>query len=138
MVAAAQWREGRRYLDQHRHELAAWAARTLYPDHPRAADTGLLARPEWVPTAPVPLTDVRLRWRRSTSVPPVDGSEPESKSVRPLRYATYADAIRDLAPPRLFEDRPCYRLVDVSVAPDRVDLSFGTGRSVSSNLRPQP
>jgi len=123
MSFAAEWREGRRYLDDHRHELALWAAETLYPDHPRAAGTGLLTRPEWVPTTPIPLASVRLSWRDPTPVPPVIGTEPESGP-----YATYADALAELAPPRVFEDRPCYRLLDVSVAPGRVDLGFGMGR----------
>jgi hypothetical protein len=69
MSFAAEWRDGRRHLDEHRHELALWAAETLYHD-----------------------------------------------------------ALADLAPPRVFEDRPCYRLLDVSVAPGRVELGFGTGR----------
>ncbi|HEY7069186.1 MAG TPA: hypothetical protein VH479_03690 [Acidimicrobiales bacterium] len=123
MSFAAGWREGRRYLDDHRHELALWAAETLYPDHPRAAGTGLLTRPDWVRTTPVPLADVRLAWREPAADPPVNGTEPDCGP-----YATYAEAVADLAPPRVFEDRPCYRLLDVSAGPGRVDLGFGLGR----------
>jgi hypothetical protein len=62
----------------------------------------------------------------------VNGTEPESAAVRPLddngnRFSTYAVALGALARPRLFEDRPCYRLVDVKVDAGRAELSFDTG-----------
>jgi hypothetical protein len=132
VASQQQWRAGRRYLDEHRHELSGWAARNLYPDHPRVAGTGLLTRQGWIPEAPVPLENVGLTWCDTWPGASVDGSEPESERVRPLRadggrYATYADAVDSLARPRLFEDRPCYRFLDLRPAGGRVDLGFGMG-----------
>jgi hypothetical protein len=126
------WRAGRSYLNEHRHELSRRAAGELYPADARDAPTGLLTRPGWLPPAPIPLADVGLVWCDETPAADIDGREPESASVRPLRrdgrrYASYAEALGDLARPRLFEDRPCYRLLDVAVDGAKAQLSFGLG-----------
>jgi hypothetical protein len=60
----------------------------------------------------------------------IDGSEPETLSVRPLRvfgchFDRYTSAIRHLDPPRLFESRPSYRLLAASFREQR--LHFGMG-----------
>ena len=52
--------------------------------------------------------------------------------MRPLRwdgqrYPTYAEALGDLARPRLYDDRPCYRLLAVELQEDRPTLSFSLG-----------
>ena len=127
-----RWRAGRRYLNDHRHELAQRAGRELYATERRIGHTGLLTRPAWLPSGPIPLADVNLVWCDETPAVDVDGHEPESAGVRPLRrdgerYATYAEALGDLARPRLFEDRPCYRLLDVAVDGAKAQLSFGLG-----------
>src|SRR5262245_61163489 len=127
-----RWREGRKVLDASRHELSQWAARTLYADCPRVAATDLLTRLEWTQPGPVPLDEVRLQWCGTRPGGSVDGTEPESASVRPLRadgtrYETYAGAVGELARPRLFEDRPCYRLREADVNGGGVRLSFGPG-----------
>ena len=127
-----RWREVRRALDAGRHELSTWAARTLYADHPRAGATDLLTRAAWVPPGPVPWDCVRLRWCEALPGGSVDGTEPQSAAVRPLRadgtrYETYSSAVGELARPRLFEDRPCYRLLGVVLEDGGVELSFGPG-----------
>ena len=58
----------------------------------------------------------------------VDGSEPESAATRPLRTAglrfeRYTSALKHVSPPTLFESRPSYRLLDVSLTSQR--LKFG-------------
>ena len=127
-----RWREGRRALDASRDELSRWASRTLYADCPKVQGADLLTRPEWTEPGPVPLDDVRLLWCGTAPPGSVRGAEPESASVRPLRadgtrYETYASAVGELARPRLFEDRPCYRLLRADVDDGSVRLSFGPG-----------
>jgi hypothetical protein len=85
-----------------------------------------------MPANPIPLENVTLSWCEKTPVPELDGSEPETAGVRPLRrdghrYATYAQALGDLARPRLYEDRPCYRLLDVELDVGRAQLALGIG-----------
>ena len=133
-VAASQdgWRAGRRYLNEHRYDLSRWAARELYGGDLQVGDSGLLTRPEWVPATPIPLENVKLEWVDNTPAPPLDGTEPESAGVRPLgrggqRYPTYAEALGDLARPRLYEDRPCYRLLAADLHDGWPTLSFGLG-----------
>jgi hypothetical protein len=63
----------------------------------------------------------------------VDGTGPESAAVRPMRddgrrFGCYADALGALNRPGLFENRACYRLLEVRVPPDATSLEFGAGR----------
>ncbi|MFI8081604.1 XRE family transcriptional regulator [Kitasatospora sp. NPDC086009] len=130
-ASRARWRQVRDHLNRHRFELtraaaAEQAARQFAPGG------RLLAREHWIPEAPVPLERVRLRWQERTPAAPVDGRGPELDATRARRddgtpYPCYADAVRDLARPKLFEDRSCYRLL--AVAPDAVapTLTFGRG-----------
>jgi len=53
--------------------------------------------------------------------------------VRPLRddgsrFGCYADALAALSPPALFENRACYRLLEVRPSPGGTTLEFGPGR----------
>jgi hypothetical protein len=110
-----QWRTVRGFLNQHRHELTGIAAK-LHNDHHR--EGLLLTRPDWLPATPVPLDTIKLTWIAQASEAAINGSEPESYLTRPLRapgqrYACYADALAALGRPRLFEDRPSYRLLAV-------------------------
>jgi hypothetical protein len=131
-LSQERWRLVRRYLDQHRWELSHLAATRLHADHLQIEESGLLTLPEWLPRAPIPLDDITLRWCADAPTPLVSGTGPESARVRPLdhdgrRFPTYAAALGTLARPRLFEDRPCYRLVDVAIDGRQAQLSFGTG-----------
>jgi hypothetical protein len=127
-----QWRRARGFLNQHRHDLAM-AAQDMYPASWRVAGTSLLARPEWIPDAPVPLDQVALSWDPELEGPVHDGTGPGSAAVRPLRdndrrFGCYADALEALSRPVLFENRACYRLLDVRSSPGAVHLEFGSGR----------
>ena len=53
------WLEVRRYLQEHRHDLAVRAAEE-FPASARMAGTPLLAAPGWLPAVPVPLSDISL------------------------------------------------------------------------------
>lgn len=119
-----QWRATRASLNGNRHRLAQTAAGLYGPV--RLGDTGLIAGAGWIPDGPVDLRDVDLVERSDAPPPLLDGTEPQSALVRPMRslvepYARYTQAIRDLNQPRLFENRMCWRLVDV-------DWSDGKGR----------
>ena len=43
-------------------------------------------------------------------------------------YPRYSDAVGDLARPGLFENRACYRLLEVESGPAGPELTFGRGR----------
>jgi len=111
------WRATRRVLNANRLMLSQVAA-GLYPDSVGLANTGLIASPEWIPAIPVEIDTIQLTRLAATPPPALDGTEPESLNVRPCAtltrpYARYSQAIRDLDHPRLFENRPAWRLLDV-------------------------
>ncbi|MBO2466083.1 hypothetical protein [Actinomadura violacea] len=114
-----RWRAERALLHTGRDRLGRLAS-GLYPAHPRVAGTRLMCGPEWIPDAPVPLEDVRLEWDPAP-VPPAVAAPSDGL---PDGYGTYAEAMAALAPPRIFDDRPSYRLL--AAAPPV--LRFGPGR----------
>ncbi len=125
-----QWRATRQYLTEHRRELTL-AAAEQYPRHLRGYGTPLLTRPEWLAPRPIPLGDVRLQLAASAPGAVVTGDGPESAAVRPIRpdgsrYPTYAAALGALARPKLYQNRVCYRLLEVTGS--ATHLSFGPGR----------
>lgn len=128
-IAASRlrWRNERRWLNQHRAELAKLVVQ-LYPAEHRVPGAALLAHPEWLVAEPVELGSLTVRLDEGPQTAEVDGSEPESEATRPLctaglRFERYTSAIKHLSPPALFESRPSYRLLDVSLGQRR--LEFG-------------
>ncbi|MFD4531469.1 XRE family transcriptional regulator [Kitasatospora sp. NPDC058397] len=126
------WRWVRGFLNDHRFELTN---RLLAGSDPErlVPGTPLLARRHWIPDQPVPLERVRLRWVPDAPEAELDGGEPELDRIRPYRvdgtaHRRYADAVGELARPRLFEDRSCYRLLDVGTSAGDPTLTFGRGR----------
>jgi transcriptional regulator with XRE-family HTH domain len=112
-----QWRSDRRALNTHRAALGDLAAE-LYPREQRVAGTSVPTGPGWMPGEPVDLTDVELVWRPESPTPTITGTAPESAGARPLmasgdRYDRYSRALRDLARPKLLDNRVSYRLLDV-------------------------
>ena len=119
-VAASrrEWLATRKFLGAHRAALTK-AVYGIYPDSMKVGNTGILIPPRWRLAKPVDLAAVALRWHEHTSAPAVNGGERETRTARPLvatgrDYSRYHRAMRDLAPPRLFENRLCYRLLDVA------------------------
>lgn len=115
-----EWRQIRSALGRHRRELAVFAE-SLYHDHriPGLKNTGVVSSPAWIPTEPVPLDEITLTLDSVVTEPRITGEDPESAQVRPLatidtRYRRYHNAIRDLAAPRLFENRLCFRLLGLN------------------------
>ncbi|MFC4911548.1 hypothetical protein [Actinomadura gamaensis] len=113
------WERTRNRLNDDRHGFGL-AASALYPDVPRVADTTLMARTGWIPDTPLPLSDVRMRWEAAPERPAVSAPT----EGLPEGFADYADAMAALARPRVFEDRPSYRLLAV----DGPSLTFGPAR----------
>jgi transcriptional regulator with XRE-family HTH domain len=113
-----RWRATRTALNANRHALAQTAA-GLYGEQPLPG-TGLITHPTWLPDQPVDLADVQLVDQSTTAAPPaLDGTEPQSALVRPMQslvrpYGRYTTAVRDLAHPRLFENRMCWRLCSLN------------------------
>ncbi|GAA1111819.1 XRE family transcriptional regulator [Streptomyces javensis] len=127
-----QWRRVRDYLNENRFALTQHAVRS-FPDELRVAGTPLLARPAWLPDAPVPLADVRLEWEGDGVPAPITGAEPELGHILPRQsdgtpVPSYAGAVEALARPRLFENRKCYRLLAADAATAAPVLSFGRGQ----------
>jgi transcriptional regulator with XRE-family HTH domain len=122
------WRAIRRELNANRADLGDLAA-DLYPREQRIPGTSVLTLEQWVPAAPVDLADVDLTWRPESPSPELDGKSPEAARSRPLmangkRYDRYSRALRDLARPKLLDNRVSYRLLDVEWAGNRGALGF--------------
>jgi hypothetical protein len=110
-------------------------ASALYPGVPRVAGTPLLCREGWVPDAPVPLADIRVEWDDH----PVPPAVADPADGLPDGYRTYAEAMAALAPPKVFEDRPSYRLLDAELpvlrfGPARYFDGVNVGESVAHEL----
>jgi transcriptional regulator with XRE-family HTH domain len=123
-----QWRQTRRALNARRAELARLVAQAYRPY--QFEQTGLLTHPAWIPLTPLALSDVTLQYVADAPAPVLDGAEQETSLVRPQAtltrsYHRYTQAIRDVDHPRLFENRPAWRLLDVGAWSDGGVLSFG-------------
>jgi transcriptional regulator with XRE-family HTH domain len=117
-----EWKRGRKFLGAHRSDLTK-AVYRIYPDEFKVGNTGILIPPGWRLERPIDLSAVSLNWHEQAPQPAVNGGERETRPVRPLlaqgkEFSRYHRAMRDLARPRLFENRMCYRLV--GVAPSEV------------------
>lgn len=126
-----EWLQVRAYLQEHRHQMSARAARR-YPDVDKVAGTPLLGCPEWLPAGPVPLESVALERATSPVEPLVTGTESFTEHLRPerpdgTRYPSYSAAMGDLAAPRVFRNRSTYRLGSADFSGDRPCMVFGTG-----------
>jgi transcriptional regulator with XRE-family HTH domain len=126
-ASRVRWRAERRWLNQHRAELARLAAR-LYPADCQIPRTPLIAAPAWRLAEPVDLGALTLELDEGPQAVLVAGDEPESAGTRPLRTATarfdrYTSAVKHLNPPTLFESRPSYRLLRARL--DAGALRFG-------------
>ena len=120
--SARRWRAVRAFLTANRHELGQVAAR-LYPELPRIGSAGLLCHQQWLPPAPLEIDALPLAWDGARPAWRADQADllaryrAASAHVRPLRpdgdrYPSYTDAVAALDRPALFENRPCYRLLD--------------------------
>jgi transcriptional regulator with XRE-family HTH domain len=123
-----EWLRTRQALNRHRSDLTRLAAQ-LYPPEVRVGDTGLLMPADWRLAKPTPLDSIELAFTQAPA-PVITGHHEESRPLRPLvspqrRYDRYHKAMRDLDRPRLFENRVCYRLLEVERAREAATLTFG-------------
>ena len=133
-ASQADWLRVRSYLQEHRHDLALDAAAD-YPADLRIPGTPLLAAPGWQPAEPVPLPDIALEFTapESTMLAGRTRLEPGAAPLLPerpdgTRYVRYSDAVRELAAPAVFENRPTYRLTEADLTPGTSRLAFTRGR----------
>jgi hypothetical protein len=125
-MEADVWSKVRRQLVGNRYQLAVEAAED-YPAERRVAGTPLLAPASWIPAEPIPLTSLRLEFDAGAVFTGVTGHEAFARESLPADFGSYAEAIKGLARPAVFEDRPTYRLTFADLAgPDPV-LRFGRG-----------
>jgi transcriptional regulator with XRE-family HTH domain len=127
----SDWKAVRRYLNHHRSALARQAV-SLYPADVRIRRTTLIAPPSWLPPEPVDLADITMTWVPVAPAVRVSGAEPETRTLRPLRapgrqFERYTAAVRYLDPPKLFENRPSYRLLGLAWTGGTGAMRFGLG-----------
>lgn len=119
-VSQERWRAVRRYLAERGRAVLAHDVMRLYDPSRRVAGTPHMTPPGWLPDRPTPLENVTLVWQPLSPRPVITGrDEAELRPILPLRtprqaFPSYTSAIRYLSPPRLFENRPSYRLLDVA------------------------
>jgi transcriptional regulator with XRE-family HTH domain len=124
-----EWLSVRQAMHRNHTRLARTAAQ-LYPEEVRVGNTGILAKTGWMLPVPIDISAVELRLDAAAVPPKHDGTGQVTSHVRPLqsierRYQRYSQAIRDVAQPRLFENRLSWRLLSAEFAPDRASLAFG-------------
>ncbi len=82
-IDQARWRQERRWLNQHRSELARLAVE-LYPAEHRVPDTPLIVGPGWIPDEPAELRSLQLTLDEQPHSVAIDGCEAETLPTRPL------------------------------------------------------
>jgi transcriptional regulator with XRE-family HTH domain len=123
------WKAVRGQMNQNRALLGDLAA-DLYPQAQRVPNTTVLTRAGWMPSAPVELANVALHWQAEEGQPPwITGGIAETEGVRPLTaqgapYNRCSRALRDLAGPKLLDNRVSYRLREVSWTEGAGSLGF--------------
>jgi hypothetical protein len=130
------WLQVRAYLQEYRYQLSLDAAAD-YPADRRLAGTPVLTAPGWRPAAPVALADISLEFSATpgsaTAGSATAGRDEDATPVLPdrpdgTRYLRYSDALRELAAPAVFENRPTYRLTDADLSSGAPRLAFTWGR----------
>jgi transcriptional regulator with XRE-family HTH domain len=121
------FRVTRRALNTHRFLLSNIASQLYRP--PKIGQR-LLTLPGWLPQTPIQLDRLSLRWVGHPALTRVTGVEPEAGRLLPYcisgqRYHRYTHALRDLNPPKLLENRPSYRLLDINLLEGNATLTFG-------------
>jgi transcriptional regulator with XRE-family HTH domain len=130
LASQQRWRAVRAELNANRALLGDLAAE-LYPGAHRIPGSAALTRPEWMPATPVEIEDIELYWVADPARPGITGGIAQTESARPLddadgtRYGRYSQALRDLARPKLLDNRLSYRLLDVEWTATSGRLGFG-------------
>ncbi|MDQ0378606.1 helix-turn-helix domain-containing protein [Amycolatopsis thermophila] len=123
------WKLVRRELNANRARLGDLASE-LYPQAHCIPGTTVLTQPGWLPSEPVELSDIELYWlAEALPKPAITGGIEQTESVRPLaadgeHFRLYSRALRDLARPKLLDNRVSYRLAEVDWTGDKGRLGF--------------
>jgi transcriptional regulator with XRE-family HTH domain len=123
------WRQARQTLNHRRSQLTKTAV-SLYDGVAQVAGTPLITSDGWMPAEPMDIGSLALRWTDELAFSAITGGEAESEHCRPLmphdqRYPKYCQAIRDLEPPSLFENRVSYRLLRITGEPGSHEQTYG-------------
>jgi hypothetical protein len=74
----------------------------------------LLVAEDWLPPTPTPLEDVRLQFKPDPWAQQIDLPWRKLPISSGIQYKRYSDAISKLDPPKQFEDRRQYRLIEIN------------------------
>ncbi|PXY17093.1 hypothetical protein BAY59_36580 [Prauserella coralliicola] len=124
-----RWKMVRSQLNTNRAMLGDLASE-LYPNAERISGSSVLTQSSWLPSQPVEVADVELYWLADAlPKPPITGGIEQTEGVRPLaadgqRFRLYSRALRDLARPKLLDNRISYRLAEVDWTDNRGKLGF--------------
>ncbi|MCY7343666.1 MAG: helix-turn-helix domain-containing protein [Pseudonocardia sp.] len=104
-----RWRGVRAELNGHRALLGDLAS-DLYPAEQRIAGTSVLTAEGWMPDEPVDLAAVEVQWLPESPPSDITGKALEAAGSRAALpsgkpYDRYSRALRDLARPKLFDNR---------------------------------
>jgi len=131
LASQQRWKAVRAALNTNRAILGDLAAE-LYPQVHRIPGSTVLTRPDWMAAAPVEIGDIDLHWvaEQACQRPHITGGIEQTESARPLaadgtHYPRYSHALRDLARPKLLDNRVSYRLLDVEWTTTGGRLGFG-------------
>lgn len=131
-IGEKEWLRVRDALCARRYELS-FSAAEAYPDTPKLASQPLLTSLAWVPERPLPLENIELVFEPDAVFQGITGTESAAVSALPsrhdgARYERYSAAVGDLAEPRVFENRPTYRLLEAELSAATGRLVFGRGK----------
>lgn len=123
-----RWRAVRAELNANRALLGDLAS-DLYPQEQRIPGTSVLTADEWLPDRPVDLAAVELQWLPQCSPSAITGKASEAAGTRALLssgmpYDRYSRVLRDLARPKLLDNRVSYRLLSARWAADCGSFGF--------------
>lgn len=123
-----RWRAVRAELNANRALLGDLAS-DLYPQEQRIPGTSVLTADGWLPDRPVDLAAVDLQWLPQCSSSEITGKASEAAGSRALLpsgkpYDRYSRVLRDLARPKLLDNRVSYRLLSARWAADRGSFGF--------------
>ncbi len=136
----ASWREVRRYLIESGTRIAGQVA-NLYDHRWQVAGVPALAPSTWLPTSPVPLDRIKMRWDPEPTQPTITGAEAEAATTLPLRapghaFAQYTSAIRYVSRPLCSRIRHSYRMTEVDWSDDGGEMCSASPHSSTSWMCP--
>lgn len=129
LASQERWRMVRAELNSNLTVLSDLVAE-LYPRAHHISGSSALTQPHWLPAAPVEIGDIGLYEVTEPTRPVITGGIEQTESARPLaadgtRYGRYSHALRDLARPKLLDNRVSYRLLGVEWTVTGGRLGFG-------------